>query len=127
MSSKNIFSQKIQIIKIIKPDSSFFKFKLNDSLYYGINKTRFFNATYKLSKYNYLTTVNKEQNEVIKKDSFLLSNKDEVIKFQNYTIDSLNKENFKLLVTEKTKKKVNTKVIVLETVIIFLVTLFKIN
>jgi len=125
MSSKNIFSQKIQIIKIIEPDSSFFKFKLNDSLYYGINRVRFFNATYKLSKYNYLITVNKEQNEVIKKDSFLLSNKDEIIKFQNYTIDSISKENFKLVITEKTKKKTNTKIIVLETLIIVLLTLLK--
>ena len=127
MSSKNIFSQKIQIIKIIELDSSFFKFKLNDSIYYGVSKTRLFNATYKLSKYNYLTTINKEQNEIIKKDSFLLNNGNETIKFQNYVIDSVNKENFKLVITEKTKKKTNTKVIVLETLVIVLLVFFKIN
>lgn len=125
ITTKNSYSQNIQIIKIIEPDSSFFKFKLlleKEKYYYGVNERRLFNASYKLLQYEKQKELIKSYQQLTIADSILIG----ALNNKNNFLEKDNQEKevqiIKLNTVLDTKRKTNTKVITTGSIIITFLT-----
>lgn len=125
ITTKNSYSQNIQIIKIIEPDSSFFKFKLlleKEKYYYGVTEKRLFNASYKLLQHDKLKELIKSYQQLTTADSLLigaLNNKNNFLEKDNQEKET---QIIKLNTIIDTKQKTNTKVITTGSIIIAFLT-----